>query len=61
DLSREEAETIAAQVSAALPQGPALAPPPSPSEPTAGTQNIEFPSNQTHLMLAQLGIPRGHP
>ena len=61
DLSREEAEAIAAQVSAALPQGPALPPPPSPSEPTAGTQHIEFPSNQTHLMLAQLGIPRGHP
>ncbi len=61
DLSREEAEAIAAQVSAALPQGPALPPPPSPDEPTPGMQRIEFPSNQTHLMLAQLGIPRGHP
>jgi zinc protease len=61
DLSREEAETIAAQVSSALPQGPALLAPPAPSEPTAVTQNIEFPTNQTHLMLAQLGIPRGHP
>ena len=61
DLSREEAEAIATQVSQALPQGPALPAPPAPSEPTAGKQNIDYPSNQTHLMLAQLGIPRGHP
>ncbi|MCQ4311449.1 insulinase family protein [Pseudomonas stutzeri] len=61
DLSREEAEAIAAQVSSALPQGPALPPPPVPNEPTAGKHHIDFPSNQTHLLLAQLGIPRGHP
>lgn len=61
DLSREEAEAIAAQVSDALPQGPSLQAPPAPTTPTAGTHAIEFPSNQTHLMLAQLGIPRGHP
>ena len=24
-------------------------------------EHIEYPSQQTHLMLAQLGIPRGHP
>lgn len=61
DLSREEAEAVAAQVSAALPEGQALPPTPTPQAPTAGLHHIDFPSNQTHLMLAQLGIPRGHP
>ncbi|MCQ4306822.1 insulinase family protein [Pseudomonas stutzeri] len=61
DLSREEAEAIAAQVSAALPQGAALPPPPAPQPPAATHEHIDFPSNQTHLLLAQLGIPRGHP
>ena len=61
DLSREQAEAIAAQVSAALPEGPALPPTPTPQAPTAGLHHIDFPSNQTHLMLGQLGIPRGHP
>ena len=61
DLDRTEAQAIAEQVSAALAQGPALPPPPAPSAPEAGTRHIDFPSNQTHLMLAQLGIPRGDP
>ena len=61
DLSRAEAEAIAAQVSAALPQGPALAPITQPGEPKAGPSHIEFPSNQTHLMLAQLGVDRRDP
>lgn len=61
DLSRDEAEAIAAQVSAALPQGAALPPPPAPQPPAATHEHIDFPSNQTHLLLAQLGIPRGHP
>ena len=61
DLSREEAEAIAAQVSAALPKGPALAKPAQPVEPKAGTTHIDFPSKQTHLMLAELGIDRQDP
>lgn len=61
DLSREQAEAAAAQVSAALPRGPALAPTAEPAPPEAGKSHIEFPSNQTHLMLAQLGIRRGDP
>lgn len=61
DLSREEAEAIAAQVSEALPQGAALPAPAVPNEPQATRERIDFPSNQTHLMLAQLGIARGHP
>ncbi|NIE76108.1 insulinase family protein [Pantoea sp. Ap-967] len=61
DLSREEAEAVASQVSAALPKGPALAKPAEPAEPKAGATHIDFPSKQTHLMLAELGIDRQDP
>ena len=58
DLSRSDAEAMASQVSAALPKGPALPRIAQPQEPKPGLQHIEFPSNQTHLMIAQLGIDR---
>jgi zinc protease len=61
DLSRSEAEAIAAKVSAALPKGPALPRIAQPEEPKAGPSHIEFPSNQTHLLLAQLGVDRREP
>ncbi|WP_394560310.1 M16 family metallopeptidase [Aquipseudomonas alcaligenes] len=61
DLSRAEAEAMAAEVSAALPKGPALPSIAQPEEPKAGPSHIEFPSKQTHLMLAQLGIDRREP
>ncbi|MCQ4273094.1 insulinase family protein [Pseudomonas kuykendallii] len=59
DLSRSEAEAIAAQVSSALPKGPALAKMAEPQAPKPGLSHIEFPSKQTHILLAQLGIKRG--
>ena len=61
DLSRAEAETISAQVSSALPKGPALPKIAQPVEPKAGVNHIEFPSKQTNLLLAQLGIDRDDP
>ncbi|MGN7741326.1 M16 family metallopeptidase [Pseudomonas sp. 22526] len=61
DLSRSDAEAIAAQISAALPKGPALAKIPQPTEPQAGIGHIEYPSSQTSLLLAQLGIDRDDP
>ena len=61
DLSRSDAEAIAAQVSAALPKGPALAKIPEPVQPKASIGHIEYPSKQTHLLLAQLGIDRADP
>ncbi|HBZ92827.1 M16 family metallopeptidase [Pseudomonas sp. UBA7530] len=61
DLSRAEAEAIANQLSAALPQGPALAKIAQPQTPKPGVSHIEYPSNQTHLMFAQLGIDRSDP
>ncbi|WP_010489487.1 M16 family metallopeptidase [Pseudomonas sp. S9] len=61
DLSRSEAEAITAKVSAALPKGPALATIAEPQTPPASNNHIEFPSKQTHLMLAELGIDRADP
>lgn len=61
DLSRSDAEALASQVSAALPKGPALPRIAQPEEPKPGLQHIEFPSTQTHLMIAQLGIDRRDP
>ncbi|MDH0302675.1 MULTISPECIES: pitrilysin family protein [unclassified Pseudomonas] len=61
DLSRAEAEAIAAQVSAGLPKGPALAKPEQPAAPKPGVTHVDFPSKQTHLMLAELGIDRNDP
>jgi zinc protease len=61
DLSRDEAQAIAAQVSGALPKGPAMAKLAEPGTPAFGESHIEFPSKQTHLMLAQLGIERNDP
>ncbi|MGE8187834.1 M16 family metallopeptidase [Pseudomonas sp. NPDC086278] len=61
DLSRAEAEAIAAQVSSALPKGPALPKIAQPVEPKASIGHIEFPSKQTNLMLSQLGIDRDDP
>ena len=61
DLSRSEAEAIAKQVSNALPQGPAMAKLVQTEPPEAARQHIEFPSAQTTLMLAQLGIDRQDP
>ncbi|WP_296233683.1 M16 family metallopeptidase [uncultured Pseudomonas sp.] len=58
DLSRAEAEAIANRVSAALPKGPALAKIAQPQTPKASASRIEYPSNQTHLLIAQLGIDR---
>ena len=61
DLSRNEAEQIAAQVSNALPKGPALAKPAQPAVPAAGVTHIDFPSKQTQMFIAQLGIDRKDP
>ncbi|MBX8551908.1 insulinase family protein [Pseudomonas cichorii] len=61
DLSRDEAQAIAAQVSASLPKGPALPKIAKAVEPKPASTHIEFPSNQTHLMLAQIGIDRNDP
>jgi zinc protease len=62
DLTRAQAEAIAARIDKAMPQG--KAPPPLPAvEPLeqARTINIPFPSEQAHVFIGQTGIPRGDP
>ena len=61
DLTREQAEAIAEKVSAALPDGPALASVAQPEAVAGGTHTIVFPSQQTHLQIAQLGVAQGDP
>ena len=61
DLSRVEAEQVAAQVSTALPKGPGLPKLAQPAVPNAGVTHIDFPSKQTQMFIAQLGIDRQDP
>ena len=61
DLSREEAEKIAEQVSSSLPKGPAVAKVAQPEASKPGASHIEFPSKQTQMLLAELGIDRNDP
>ncbi|WP_025993944.1 M16 family metallopeptidase [Pseudomonas viridiflava] len=61
DVSREEAEVIAAQVSASLPKGPALTEAGDPVEAKAGSRHFEFSSSQTQILLGQSGISRNNP
>jgi zinc protease len=61
NLTRPQAEAIAAKVSKALPKGPALPYVAKPLPPKPGVSHIEFPSQQTHLILAEQGIDRQTP
>ncbi|MBP5956195.1 insulinase family protein [Pseudomonas anatoliensis] len=61
DLSREDAEAIAAQVSSSLPKGPALTKIEQPVQHEASTVHLEFPTKQTILRLSQLGVERDDP
>lgn len=61
DLDRQRAEQIAEQLANALPKGQSAPPVATPEVPAEKRHHIEFDSNQTHILLAQLGIERGHP
>lgn len=62
DVTRDEAEQMAAQISAALPAGPA-----APALPRADAlharvrEHIDFPSAQTHILLGNQATWRGNP
>ncbi|MFB1012065.1 MAG: insulinase family protein, partial [Thiopseudomonas sp.] len=60
DLSRQQAERIAESISQALPQGPAVAPVATAKPLAAHQKHIAFESSQTHILLGQLAIERGH-
>lgn len=61
DLTLEQAKAISEKVSARLPQGAAAASTVEPIKSKASTTHIEFPSSQTHILLAQLSVKRGDP
>lgn len=61
DLSSEQARTIAVQVSAALPAGPALSPLPVPSAFEPEIYHLEHPSPQALLLFALPGVSVRHP
>jgi zinc protease len=62
DLTEEEAQHIGAQISAALPQGPAIAAIPPISSPASPTLlRKERPSTQAYLLLAQPSVLRSSP
>ncbi|PWE44060.1 M16 family metallopeptidase [Pseudomonas prosekii] len=63
DLTLEQAQTISLQIINALPANALVMPAtplPQPIE-TAAARHIERASNQTHIVLGQLSVPRQHP
>lgn len=61
DLTLAQAKAISETVSARLPQGSAAAVTAAPVKSAASNTHIEFPSTQTHILLAQLSVKRGDP
>lgn len=61
DLTLAQAKAISEAVSSKLPRGPAAAVTAKPSSSGASKTHIEFPSSQTHILLAQLAVERGDP
>ncbi len=62
ELTREQAEKIAAHIDKRMPEGEAPMPLPSVEPLTeAKVVKIPFPSEQAHVYIGQPGIPRGHP
>lgn len=61
-LDRKAAETLANRITAALPSGEAAAKIPAVTDLAAAkTITIDFPSTQSHVVVAQPGIARNHP
>jgi len=61
NIDRQKAERIASRLSSALPEGPAAAPIAEPDNIEARHEHVVFDSQQTHIMLGQLGISRHDP
>lgn len=60
-LDRAAAEAMAERLSAALPRGEAAPPLPEVAAPEGGVVQIEHPSIQSHVRVAQPGMRRGDP
>ncbi len=61
DLSRAEAEQIAADLTGGLPAGEAISPPPPPAVPAGGSSAIAHPATQAHIAIGIPAIERGNP
>lgn len=61
DVTRQQAETIANYIGGSIPKGKKPAPIIPPKKSPSKTQHINFPSQQSHVRIGQLGIERGHP
>lgn len=58
DVDRQQAERIAARLSSALPEGPAAPAVTDPEPIQSERKHVDFDSQQTHIMLGQLGVSR---
>ncbi|MEM1243289.1 MAG: pitrilysin family protein [Pseudomonadota bacterium] len=61
DITREQAQAIAAQISKALPSGAAAAPLAAPKSAAKKSLNIKYPSTQTAIRIGQIGVTRSNP
>lgn len=61
DVNYEQAKSIADRISQSLPKGREQEKPHSMQPVKTSTQHIEFPSQQAHVRIGQIGIERGHP
>lgn len=61
DITRAEAEALAARLTAKLPQGKMLAPLPQPDPTTASERRIVYPSTQSHVLIGATGVARDDP
>ena len=61
NLSKSQAEVIAQQVVAGLPEGQKASPLPLAKANTGEVEHISFPSEQTHVAIGQVGINRKNP
>ncbi|WP_018413022.1 M16 family metallopeptidase [Methyloversatilis thermotolerans] len=61
DVSREQAESIALQLTGDLPAGEPLPPIPAVTPPTATVERIAHPANQSHIFIGEPVTRRGDP
>jgi zinc protease len=61
DMSRREAEALAARISKGLPQGPAPVPISAPVPVKPETVRLALPSTQSHILMGAQGISRTDP
>ncbi|WP_153115819.1 M16 family metallopeptidase [Rhodocyclus tenuis] len=61
DLTRARAEAIAAELTAALPSGSDVAPPPELAPAVGSERRIAHPAAQAHLLIGMAAVRRGDP